>query len=225
MSIETIIPPQIINDELADWLTKLAARPDVNTVLEIGSSDGSGSTAAIVKGLLSKASPDWRMLCLEVSKPRFESLVKRYELLQPKMRFYNMASVIRDHAMRQSEIRRFLMEHPNLNISKYPGDTVVGWFYEESNYIIDNKIEEGGIERIKQENAVDKFDLCVLDGSAFCGMAELHQVWGAKIIVLDDTEDIKHAHSVDMLKNREGYSLIAGNPKLRNGFEIWERTT
>lgn len=228
MSLDTIIPGEIVNDELADWLTKLAARPDVQTVLEIGSSDGSGSTGAIVNGLLQKADTEWRMFCLEVSKPRFAALVKRYELLQPQMRFYNMASVPVEYLMPEKLVRRFYAEHPNWNICKYPVEEVLRWLKQDVAYIEEHRMPQGGIQKITKENAISSFDLVLIDGCAFSGWAEFALIEGAKFVVMDDTEDVKNHQANECLKWNSSklgfkYELLAENKTLRNGFSVWSR--
>jgi hypothetical protein len=74
--LDLVIPPEIANDEFFEVITRVAAAPSVRTVLEIGASNGAGSTRALVAGLRTK--PDPQLFCLEVSAPRFRELNARY---------------------------------------------------------------------------------------------------------------------------------------------------
>jgi hypothetical protein len=48
-SLDSIIPPEIINDRLYSAIPNLARSAEIDTVLEIGSSSGVGSTDAFVR--------------------------------------------------------------------------------------------------------------------------------------------------------------------------------
>jgi len=69
--LDNIIPPEIKNDEFYEAIIKLTSTEKIKTILEIGSSDGSGSTKAFAEGL-KRNSNNPILFCLEVSRPRFE---------------------------------------------------------------------------------------------------------------------------------------------------------
>ena len=72
--LDHVIPAEIIGDRLHAILEQLAAREGVRHILEIGSSSGEGSTAALARGACRNPSAP-RLHCMEVSAPRFERLV------------------------------------------------------------------------------------------------------------------------------------------------------
>lgn len=219
MSLENLIPPEVVNDELSAWLTKLAARADVHTILEVGSSDGRGSTTALVEGM--KQNPNNAALfCIEMSRTRFRALIERFGK-SPSVHCSWSSAVGLSGYMTEPEVCKFYSDHPT-NLNKYPLETVIGWLKQDIEAYYDCP-NHHLIELIKRENNIDAFDLVFLDGSAFTGLAELKMVLGAKIIVLDDTEDIKHKRSMEHLINSNDYRLMAANPLLRNGYAIWER--
>ena len=76
--LNRLIPPEIKNDDFYRAIQNIAKNEDIQTVLEIGSCSGQGSTEAFVTGL--RENPNQPTLfCLEISKPRFAELkiVKR----------------------------------------------------------------------------------------------------------------------------------------------------
>src|SRR6478736_699168 len=76
-SLDQVIPPEILHDELYDLIERLARDPRVRSILEIGSSAGQGSTAAFISGI--KDNPTRPTLFgLELSKPRFQLLRDTY---------------------------------------------------------------------------------------------------------------------------------------------------
>ncbi|MCY7367257.1 MAG: hypothetical protein LH474_03810, partial [Chamaesiphon sp.] len=71
--LDRLIPPEIKNDDFYAIIQKIAREADIQTVLEIGSSSGGGSTEAYVTGL--RDNPNRPILyCMEVSQPRFAEL-------------------------------------------------------------------------------------------------------------------------------------------------------
>ncbi len=69
----------------------------------------------------------------------------------------------------------------------------------------------------------DVVDVAVLDGSEFTGWQELSQVYGARIIALDDTRALKHRRSSAFLRASPCYAAAADNHNDRNGWAIFER--
>src|SRR5215218_10060196 len=90
-NLDRLIPPEIVRDELYQLLERLAREEYLRTVLEIGSSAGAGSTAALVAGI--RANPRRPTLfCLELSKVRFDALCKTYQR-EPQVNCVNASSV------------------------------------------------------------------------------------------------------------------------------------
>lgn len=67
------------------------------------------------------------------------------------------------------------------------------------------------------------FDLVLIDGSEFTGTAEMNDIYGAKIICLDDINAYKCYEARQRLLNDSAYELLAENRLLRNGFSIFYR--
>lgn len=224
MSINNIIPPEISNDSLYFALIECAKRPDIKTILEIGSSSGEGSTEAFVRAIRQRPdSSSVKLYCMEISQPRFEKLSAHYQndsFVKP----YRLSSVSTQQFPSPDFVVNFYQEiKTNLNL--YPLEQVIGWLQQDLNYITQNGLDACGIEIIKTDQGVKQFDMVLIDGSEFTGFAELHLVLGARIIALDDINAFKNFQSYQELSNNPHYKLIARDVRLRNGFAIFERVS
>lgn len=215
-----LIAPEIKDDEFYSWIQQLAQRQDIKTVLEIGSSSGGGSTEAFVKGL--RQNPNQPvMYCMEVSKPRFESLRDRYAS-EGFVQCYNVSSVALDQFPSPNEVVAFY-EQVESPLRQFPVEQVVGWLRQDIEYVRSSGIWSNGIRQIKTENQIETFDLVLIDGSEFTGDVELEEVYGAKFILLDDICTFKNYKSHQQLLADPNYALIAQNLSLRNGYSIFKR--
>jgi len=82
---------------------------------------------------------------------------------------------------------------------------------------------QNGIQTIKEQYEINTFDLVLIDGSEFTGEAELNEVYGSKVIILDDANSYKNYTAHHRLINDENYELIRKNFSLRNGYSIFKR--
>ncbi|MBJ6727760.1 O-linked N-acetylglucosamine transferase family protein [Geomesophilobacter sediminis] len=220
--IERIIAPEIKDDEMHQMIVELAQRPDVKTILEIGSSAGGGSTSAFVAGLLrNPVRPT--LYCMEVSGPRFEVLAGTYREI-PEVRCYRASSVPRERFPSEEQVRDFYRT-TRTNLNAYPEDEIVRWLRQDLEYIAEAKVNEEGIRTIKRENNIDTFDMVLIDGSEFTGEAELEEVYGARFILLDDTVAYKNWATYHRLAKDPNYRLLRENHRLRNGYAVFERVT
>src|SRR5688572_7020031 len=218
--LDSLIPGEIRGDAFYAAIVQLAREEDLRTVLEIGSSSGEGSTEAFVTGL--RGNPNRPTLfCMEVSKPRFEALRKRYEG-EGFVRCYNTSSVPVDKFPSEEQVELFYDQH--LAARGYsPLSEVLRWLRQDIDYVRDSGVPQDGIALIKRENGIETFDLVLIDGSEFTGSAELNEVYGAKYILLDDVNTYKNAESLRRLAADPKYVLIDHQLRVRNGFAIFKR--
>jgi predicted DNA binding CopG/RHH family protein len=218
---DRLIAPEILDDAFYHAIMGLAQYEDLTSVLEIGSSAGGGSTNAFVRGLmLNKTRPT--LYCMEVSHARFLELQRKYKDLD-FIKCYNVSSVSSSRVASESEIRKFYHSQKTA-LNKYKLSVVLGWREEGLRYLTGHPdLDQDGILTIKGDNNIKSFDLVLIDGSEFTGMAELNDIHGAKIICLDDINAFK-CHAVrQQLLNDPAYELLAENQRLRNGFSIFYR--
>ncbi|QSJ20799.1 class I SAM-dependent methyltransferase [Nostoc sp. UHCC 0702] len=217
-----LIPAEIKNDEFYYALQKIVQQDDIKTVLEIGSSSGEGSTEAFVTGLR-KNSNKPTLFCMEVSKTRFTELKKRYEN-DSFVKCYNISSVSLKSFPDEKEVLDFY-NNTQSNLNFYPLEQVIGWLQQDIEYVKNSGVSDEGIQKIKQENKIEFFDLVLIDGSEFTGSAELDEVDGAKYICLDDINTFKNYQNYNRLINNSDYALISCNRNIRNGYAIFKRKT
>ncbi|MEH1848380.1 MAG: class I SAM-dependent methyltransferase [Nostoc sp.] len=218
--LHRLIPPEIKNDEFYLAIQKIAREEDIQTVLEIGSSSGEGSTEAFVTGLQENPNKP-TLFCMEVSKTRFTELKKKYEN-DSFVKCYNISSVSLKKFPDEKEIIDFYNSyHTNLNL--YPLERVLGWLRQDIEYVKNSGVSDNGIKKIKNEKKIDCFDFVLIDGSEFTGQAELNEVYGAKYLCLDDINTFKNYRNFNRLLSDPDYILIISNQNIRNGYAIFKR--
>lgn len=227
-SLNRRILPEILDDEFSRILTQLAARSDIKTIIEIGSSSGDGSTKSIVEGINRKAIAGATLFCMEISKPRFEALSSHYRDSK-FVKVYRQSSVNLSEFPSSLEVSQFYLTK-NTNLNKYRLFRVLQWLYEDKNYLRENQtlLSEklfgiNGIQKIKQDNGIVDFDLALIDGSEFTGYAELTHLRNSKIIAIDDVNSFKGWACFHELQSDARYQLISDNWNVRNGFSVFER--
>ncbi|QLE54861.1 class I SAM-dependent methyltransferase [Nostoc sp. TCL26-01] len=217
--LNSLIPPEIKNDEFYLALQKITSEEDIKTVLEIGSSSGDGSTEALVTGLKNNPNKP-KLFCIELSKNRFKQLENKYindDFVHP----HNISSVPVESFPTVQEVIDFY-QNTNNNLKKYPLERVLYWLQQDIEYVKNSGLSTNGIKKIKLENNIDSFDLVLIDGSEFTGSAELDEIYGAKYICLDDINTFKNNKNFLRLLNDSNYVLIESKLNVRNGYAIFK---
>src|SRR5688572_8848469 len=203
-SLDRLIPPEILQDELYALIERLARTEKLHNVLEIGSSAGQGSTAAFVAGI--RANPHRpKLFCLELSKVRFEALRRAYADF-PEMHCYNASSVPLSAFPGEDEVATFY-HAADTTLRRFPLAEVLAWLAADKAYLASSNLPDRGIEQIQREHHIERFDLVLIDGSEFTGRAELDLVYGARLILLDDVRGFKNAHNFQRLLADPAYIL------------------
>ncbi len=218
--LNRIIPPEIKNDAFYQTIYRLAREESVSTILEIGSSSGDGSTEAFVLGM-SKNPNHPTLFCMEISKPRFTALKQRYKNV-PSVRCYNVSSIPLEYFPQESEVISFYNTTPT-NLNMYDLDRVIGWLRQDLEYVQTANVPQNGIELIKAENSIKHFDMVLIDGSEFTGIAEFKLIYGARFILLDDINAFKNYANYQQLINDPNYELLEEEKELRNGYAVFKR--
>lgn len=218
--LDIIIPGEIKNDAFYDVLKSLVARPEVRTVLEIGSSAGGGSTDAFVSGIKER-SAHADLYCMEVSATRFAQLRDTYRAYD-FVHCYNVSSVPLSDFPTHEEVGSFY-DGVQSGLRAYPRANVLGWLDADLEYVKGHGFDANGIELIKKERGIETFDLVLIDGSEFTGESELRYVYGARYIALDDINVYKNWTNYFRLKDDPNYELICEDRSVRNGFCVFQR--
>jgi hypothetical protein len=218
--LDRIIPPEIHHDAFYDAIYRIASTQPIQTILEIGSSSGLGSTHAFVTGILENPHKP-TLYCMELSTVRFAELAKQYADI-PYVQCYQVSSVPVSSFPTATDIRAFYTSvHTNLN--QYGLERVLGWLEQDIAYVQSANVPTNGIELIKSEQGITDFDVVLIDGSEFTGTAELQLVYGARFILLDDINAFKNYANYHLLLHDDHYELIEENHTLRNGYAIFKR--
>ena len=213
------IPPEIVDDEFYEVIRSIASEAPVESMLEIGSSTGEGSTRAFVEGIHANARRP-QLYCIELSRPRFKLLAERYRG-DPQVHCYNVTSVPGDRLPTETELVDFY-EKRESKLNRVPLNEVLRWLRQDTRYV-SRLANQNGIRQIKEQNQIDRFGVVLIDGSEFTGSAELDEVYGADYILLDDIGTFKNGHNNERLIADPAYRLTASNPDLRNGYAVFER--
>lgn len=218
--LDHLIPPEIKNDEFYAAIEQIVREENIKTVLEIGSSSGEGSTEALVRGIRENPNKP-KLFCMEVSKVRFAELQKRYAN-DSFVNCYNLSSVSLEDFPDRDEVIEFYNNTPS-NLNYYPLEQVLGWLRQDVEYVKNAGVLEDGIQRIKEDNNIDTFDVVIIDGSEFTGSIEWHYLYGANLVFLDDINTFKNYSNHLRLMSDSNYINIAHNNNIRNGYSIFKR--
>jgi len=218
--LDHLIPPEITGDAFSEAIEEVAATVGVREVIEIGSSAGDGSTESWVRGALRNPVRP-RLHCVEVSVERYGALAERWRE-QSFVCCYNVSSVPLEQFPSAEDVTRFYREVPS-RLREYELEVVLGWRQQDIDYLLEHDLSTAGIREIKEQCQIDVFDAALIDGSEFTGRAELDEVYGARFLLLDDTQTFKNWDNLRRLEADPTYRLIRGDPAIRNGFAVFER--
>lgn len=218
--LESIIPAEIKNDYFYWSIYDLASTEDVKTILEIGSSNGEGSTEAFVTGINNNPNQP-TLFCMEVSKERFAILKSHYSN-NLSVICYNVSSVPVESFPSEEEVIDFYNNVPT-SLTNIPLDVVLSWLKRDIAYVKKSGVCQNGIEIIKAEHNLEDFDMVLIDGSEFLGKPELELVYGARFILLDDIRAYKNYDNYTRLLADPNYELLKEDRQLRNGFAIFKK--
>lgn len=218
--LDMLIPPEIVNDRFSEVIRQYAAEPDVRLVLEIGSSSGDGSTAALVSALAPKDVKD--LYCIELSKPRFAELVARYSDLT-WVHCYNLPSVPLEAMPTIADVAKFYKENPSSPLRRSKLTEVQRWLRQDLEYLQRNTWPLTGIDAARRDAKVSSFDLVLIDGSEFTGEVEWTKLYGASYVLLDDTLTYKNLSNLRRLSADPNYRLLIEDRSCRNGFAVFKR--
>jgi hypothetical protein len=218
--LDDLIPAEITDDAFAQLIEDVASTDGIHEILEIGSSAGQGSTAAWVRGALRNPVLP-RLHCIEVSVERHAALVKRWSD-HSFVHCYNVSSVPVERFPSATEVEDFYREVPS-RLRDFELATVLGWLQQDIDYLRDHALSSPGIAHIRARHGIDTFDAVLIDGSEFTGNAELEYVYGARFLLLDDTETFKNWDNTRSLEADPSYRLVQADPLVRNGFAVFER--
>lgn len=218
--LDALIPPEVKEDALYRWITRIAALPGLRHLLDIGASSGGGSTEAFVLGALRNPSRP-QVHCIEVSRARFRELERRYAGCR-FVHCYNVSSVPLEAFPPWDEVAAF-RRRVWTRFRLIPGTTVRSWWEADREYLTREGLTGPGVRQVRGRHGIDRFCAVLIDGSEFTGPAELDEVYGARFLLLDDIRSFKNHDNDRRLRRDPRYRLLARSRRPRNGFAVFER--
>lgn len=216
----TFSPEITKGDPLYELIFNLVVEHKPEFILEIGSGNGLGSTQAFIEGIeAAELAGAIKMFCIEANRERCYELMENTRVCD-YIKCINASSVPVEKYMSEADIEKFWRSHGyQFNIIRqHSVETVKKWREDELKMIKDNDIDQNGIQTACKNKHSLFFDMVLIDGSAFTGSAELDMVNCSKIIIMDDTMDIKCLDAMKSLINDKLYKLLVNDRQHRNGF-------
>lgn len=192
---------QLNTNPLHMMLYQLAHQASIQTLLEVGSADGSGSTAILHAAL----SPESRLFCLEAHPERYSALKSRYaedERVIP----LPYLSVFPPQFPTWQEIMNHWHQGQSL-LRRYPLLEIESWYRGEKQLAAQAEAVSG-IAWIQAQYQIKTFDLVLLDGAEFLGPQDYEAVKGTPWIILDDTLSYKNKAVLEALLADPDYFLL-----------------
>jgi glycosyltransferase involved in cell wall biosynthesis len=98
---------------------------------------------------------------------------------------------------------------------------VLDWLQQDARQLEGSPVPENGIELIRREHGIDRFDAVLIDGSEFTASAELDEIYGARFILLDDVNSFKNYANYQRLLADDKYVLVSSDWRVKKGFAIF----
>jgi hypothetical protein len=203
------MPEITLADEFGRAIAQTIRACNVQSVIEVGSWDGTGSATVIMNALEPVVGK--RLVCIEANPERHAALAK-LTASREWVTTVCSRSVSRD-AMTP---RRFedVWRCP-YNRLRYPADEVQRWWSEQTD-------GPGYLDGLTTET----FDAAMIDGCEFCGWDDYRLLRDrVRVLMLDDVfSAYKCARAHDDLRRQWGWQCIWSSAFVRNGASIWVKT-
>jgi len=206
-------------DKFGQAIISTVKKYNIQTVLEIGSWDGTGSTQCFIEGM--EDFDNKRLICLEVYMDRFKQLCSN-TAKHSWVECYNQSSISYGNMIYKNFDN--IWDSPYNFIPKEDGNgstkpIVSEWFKQDIEMM--NKFKSGYIE----DHPDETYDAVLIDGGEFSGYSEFKLLRNkSKFFILDDYyKAFKTRQIADELNTDINWEAIAGDKHTRNGWAIFKR--
>ena len=206
-------PPGQINrgSSLGEIIYNICLQEDVNTIVEIGTWNGMGSTKCIYDAVSIK-SGDYSVNTLECNADFYSKCIENYKAL-PKLKNFNFI------------LGTIIEPEENINpISNFDDK-----FFNQYSRLIQSGWRNEDVENCKNVKNVfeiipEKIDLLILDGGEFSGFAEFNKLKDRSVyFILDDTNTIKNYRVANLIRNHNEFEVLHDSNE-RNGFLVAKKS-
>ena len=188
-----------------NFIYDLTKREDVNTIVEIGTWNGLGSTMCVIKSIID-SNQNKNFISVELYPHMYsdaKSNIKDY---------LDYVTLLNGKIIEFEEVYWF--DH---NILDIKNDAHANLYYNS-----DMEFLKNGVNVLDQ--IPEKIDLLILDGGEYTTYPEWIKLKDrTKIVVLDDTIVLKCSKIRKEILNSNEYNTLFDNPHMRNGFSIFEK--
>lgn len=201
------------SDSFGQAITNTIRAFAFESVLEIGSFDGLGSTQVFIEALRHAADP--RVICLEANPSRYQQL--QQNTIQHAWVKGVCQSSISLASLTPKNFDRDVWQSP-YNGLRYPRELVREWWDATQRHL--GCVRSGYLETLS-----DTFDVALVDGDEFCGYDDYRLVKDrVRCLMLDD---VFHAYKCNLahheLASDPAWNLVWADSTVRNGASIWVR--
>ncbi len=206
------MPEITLNDEFGRAIVLTIQRLNIQSVIEVGSWDGTGSTAVLIQAL--KDTPDARLTCIEPD-------IHRYAALHRTVVQFPWVTTIRRRSVSRAAMtpQRFedVWESP-YNHLPYPENLVREWWNEMP---ADRSGECGYLETLTTE----RWDAALIDGCEFAGYDDFRLLKDrVRVLMLDDAfHAYKCSQAHAELGRDPAWLCLWCSTFVRQGASIWMR--
>lgn len=202
------MPEITLNDEFGQAIVATVHACRVQSVIEIGSWDGLGSTTVLMHALQSQPAP--RLTCVEPNPVR-HAYLQGVVAEKPWV-----TTVCRRSVARETMTHREFSDvwRSPYNRLRFDEDTVRQWWNEQ-------RTGPGYLETLTDE----RWDAALIDGCEFCGIDDFRLLRSrVRVLMLDDVfHAFKCAEAHEQLRRDPKWSCIWSSAFIRNGASIWVR--
>lgn len=202
------MPEITLDDEFGRAIAATVHACRVQSVIEVGSWDGLGSTTVLMHAL--EPMPDKRLTCIEANPVRHACL-QGVVAGKPWV-----TTVCRRSVSRETMTHREFddMWRSPYNRLRYPEAQVREWWGEQRD-------GPGYLETLTD----DRFDAALIDGCEFCGIDDFLLLRNrVRVLMLDDVfHAFKCAEAHEQLRRDPKWECIWSSVFVRNGSSIWVR--
>lgn len=202
------MPEITLHDEFGQAIVATVHACRVQSVIEIGSWDGLGSTTVLMHALQSQPGP--RLTCVEPNPVRHAAL-QGVVAEKPWVTTACCRSVARETMTHREFAEVWRSPYNRL---RYDEDTVRQWWNEQ-------RTGPGYLETLTDE----RWDAALIDGCEFCGIDDFRLLKDrVRVLMLDDVfHAFKCAEAHEQLRRDPKWSCIWSSAFCRNGASIWVR--
>ena len=184
-----------------EHIYNISRRSDVQTIVEIGTWNGMGSTKCIYDAVLGSKKQVWSLECNRIFHEQAKTNLNA--VLLPANFKLVLGSIVT-----VEELQQFTGTLPGPEYEKWLSEDI-GWVRNCPNVL---------------DQLPEKIDLYIIDGGEMSGWIEFEKLWKrCNYIMLDDTLALKHIQTrAFILGNPDKFKVIDDNTRERQGYLVCE---